>query len=135
MLVAGTDGLFAAIFLQILVVPVAPALGILVFIGAFIPLIGAPTAMILAMIVALAAKGIVTAAIVGLGIALIGQIEGHILQPLIMGHQVSLHPVVVGIGVMVGTFTAGLLGAIIAIPIISVIWSIFSELYVPRERA
>ena len=105
------------------------------FIGAFIPLIGAPTAMILAMIVALAAKGIVTAAIVGLGIALIGQIEGHILQPLIMGHQVSLHPVVVGIGVMVGTFTAGLLGAIIAIPIISVIWSIFSELYVPRERA
>lgn len=135
MLVAGTDGLFAAIFLQILGVPVAPALGILVFIGAFIPLIGAPTAMILAMIVALAAKGIVTAAIVGLGIALIGQIEGHILQPLIMGHQVSLHPVVVGIGVMVGTFTAGLLGAIIAIPIISVIWSIFSELYVPRERA
>ena len=132
---AGTDGLFAAIFLQILGVPVAPALGILVFIGAFIPLIGAPTAMILAMIVALAAKGIVTAAIVGLGIALIGQIEGHILQPLIMGHQVSLHPVVVGIGVMVGTFTAGLLGAIIAIPIISVIWSIFSELYVPRERA
>ena len=121
--------------LWILGVPVAPALGILVFIGAFIPLIGAPTAMILAMIVALAAKGIVTAAIVGLGIALIGQIEGHILQPLIMGHQVSLHPVVVGIGVMVGTFTAGLLGAIIAIPIISVIWSIFSELYVPRERA
>ena len=134
MLVAGTDGLFAGIFLQCIGVPAAPALGILVFIGAFIPLIGAPTAMILAMIVAFAAKGIITAAIVGLGIALIGQIEGHILQPLIMGHQVSLHPVVVGIGVMVGTFTAGLLGAIIAIPIISVAWAIFSELYTPRER-
>ena len=135
MLVAGTDGLFAGIFLQCIGVPVAPALGILVFIGAFIPLIGAPTAMILAMIVALAAKGIITAAIVGLGIALIGQIEGHILQPLIMGHQVSLHPVVVGVGVMVGTFTAGLLGAIIAIPIIAVAWAIFAELYTPRERS
>ena len=46
-----------------------------------------------------------------------------------MGKQVSLHPVVVGVGVTVGTLTAGLLGAVIAIPIIGVIWSVFSELY------
>lgn len=131
MIVAGTDGLFAAIFLQILGVPVAPALGILVFIGAFIPLIGAPAAMIIAMLVALASAGLFKAALVGVGIALIGQFEGHILQPLIMGHQVSLHPVVVGIGIAIGTFTAGLLGAIIAIPCIGVLWAIFSELYTP----
>lgn len=131
MIVAGTDGLFAAIFLQILGVPVAPALGVLVFIGAFIPLIGAPAAMVIAMLVALASAGLLKAALVGVGIALIGQFEGHILQPLIMGHQVSLHPVVVGIGVAIGTFTAGLLGAIIAIPCIGVLWAIFSELYTP----
>lgn len=129
MIVAATDGLLAGIFLQILGVPVAPALGVLVFIGAFIPLIGAPAAMIIAMIVAAASGGLMQAAIVGLGIAGIGQLEGHVLQPLIMGKQVSLHPVVVGVGVTVGTLTAGLLGAVIAIPIIGVIWSVFSELY------
>lgn len=131
MIIAATDGILAGVFLQLLGVPVAPALGVLVFIGAFIPLIGAPTAMVVAMVVALAADGILKAAIVGLGIAAIGQLEGHILQPLIMGHQVSLHPVVVGVGVAVGTFTAGLLGAVIAIPIIGVIWAVFAELHEP----
>ena len=60
---------------------------------------------------------------------MIGQFEGHILQPFIMGKQVALSPVVVGIGVMAGTLVAGLLGAIIAIPIIAVIWAVFSSLY------
>lgn len=131
MIIAATDGILAGVFLQLLGVPVAPALGVLVFIGAFIPLIGAPAAMVVAMVVALAADGLLKAAIVGLGIAAIGQLEGHILQPLIMGHQVSLHPVVVGVGVAVGTFTAGLLGAVIAIPVIGVIWAVFAELHEP----
>ncbi|MDN6795116.1 MAG: AI-2E family transporter, partial [Propionibacterium sp.] len=131
MIIAATDGVLAGVFLQLLHVPVAPALGVLVFIGAFIPLIGAPAAMVVAMVVALAADGLLKAAIVGLGIAAIGQLEGHVLQPLIMGHQVSLHPVVVGVGVAVGTFTAGLLGAVIAIPIIGVIWAVFAELHEP----
>ena len=100
------------------------------FIGAFIPLLGAPAAMAVAMIVALASKGFLTMIIVCLGVAGIGQIEGHILQPLIMGKQVSLHPVVVIIGVAVGTYSAGLLGAIIAVPLISVAWSVYSELHV-----
>ncbi len=133
MLVAGTDGLLAGIYLSILHVPVAPALGILVFIGAFIPLVGAPVAMVVAMVVAFASGGLVQAALVGLGIAGIGQLEGHVFQPLIMGRQVSLHPVVVIVGVAIGTFTAGLLGAVIAIPIIAVIWSIFSTLYEPDD--
>ena len=129
MIVAGTNGIIATVFLLIVGVPLAPALGVLVFIGAFIPLIGAPAAMVIAMIVALATNGIWQAALVGIGIALIGQIEGHVLEPLIMGKQVSLHPVVVGIGVTMGTFLAGLLGAIIAIPIIAVVWAVFSALY------
>lgn len=129
MIVAGTDGVLAALFLWIIGVPVAPALGVLVFIGAFIPLFGAPLAMLVAMVVALATAGIFKAALVGVGIALIGQLEGHVLQPLIMSHQVSLHPVVVGLGVAIGTLTAGLVGAIIAIPVIGVIWAVFGELH------
>ena len=129
-LVAATDGIMAGIFLQLIGIPLAAPLGVLVFIGAFIPLLGAPAAMAVAMIVALASKGFLTMIIVCLGVAGIGQIEGNILQPLIMGKQVSLHPVVVIIGVAVGTYSAGLLGAIIAVPLISVAWSVYSELHV-----
>ncbi|MDO4243449.1 MAG: AI-2E family transporter [Actinomyces sp.] len=129
-ILALTDGIMAGVFLQIVGVPLAAPLAVLVFIGAFIPIIGAPAAMLIAMMVALASDGVVTMIVVCLGVAGIGQIEGHILQPLIMGRQVSLHPVVVIIGVAVGTYSAGLLGAIVAVPLISVAWSVYSELHV-----
>lgn len=129
-IVALTDAIMAGVFLQIVGVPLAAPLAVLVFIGAFIPIIGAPAAMLVAMMVALASDGFVTMVVVCLGVAGIGQIEGHILQPLIMGRQVSLHPVVVIIGVAVGTYAAGLLGAIVAVPLISVVWSVYSELHV-----
>ena len=91
-IIAFVDGVLAFVLLTILGVPLAAPLAVLVFIGAFIPLIGAPLAMIIAAVVALAATGFVTALIVTIGIALIGQLEGHVLQPLIMGKQVALHP-------------------------------------------
>jgi len=127
-LVAVSDGILAAIALLILHVPLAVPLAVLVFVGAFIPLIGAPLAMVIAMVVALAANGPLTALIVGLVIAGIGQIEGHVLQPLIMGKQVSLHPVAVAIAVAGGTLIAGILGAVIAVPLVAVAWSVFSRL-------
>lgn len=128
-IVAATNALLAGIFLQIVGVPMAAPLAVLVFIGAFIPMVGAPTAMIIAMIVALASQGVLSMVIVGIGVAGIGQIEGHILQPLIMGRQVSLHPVVVGVAVAVGTYSSGLLGAVVAVPLVSVVWSVYSELH------
>lgn len=130
-IIALADGLMAYTLLAITKVPLAAPLSVLVFIGAFIPLIGAPLAMVIATIVALAAKGWVVALVIMLGIALIGQIEGHILQPLVMGKQVSLHPVVVALGVTAGTFLGGLLGAIVAIPLLAVIWSVFATLHTP----
>lgn len=129
-IVALTDAVMAGIFLQVAGIPLAAPLAVLVFIGAFIPIIGAPGAMVIAMIVALASKGVVTMIVVGVGVAAIGQIEGHILQPLIMGKQVSIHPVVVIVAVALGTFSAGLLGAIVAVPLVSVLWSVYSELHV-----
>ncbi|WP_258369487.1 AI-2E family transporter [Georgenia satyanarayanai] len=130
-IIATADGALAFILLAIVGVPLAAPLAVLVFIGAFIPLIGAPAAMVIAAVVALAAGGIVDALVVTIGIALIGQIEGHLLQPLVMGRQVSLHPVVVALGVTAGTFLAGLLGAIIAIPLLAVVWAVYSALHVP----
>ena len=127
-IIAITDGLLAGIFLSILGVPLAAPLAVLVFIGAFIPLVGAPAAMVIAMVVALAVDGVVKAAIVGIGIALIGQFEGHVLQPLVMGKQVSLHPIVVAISVTAGTLLAGILGAVIAVPLVAVFWAVFSRL-------
>lgn len=127
-LVALADGILAAIFLTVLGVPLAAPLAVLVFIGAFIPLIGAPAAMVVAMIVALATQGPIIAIVVGIGIALIGQLEGHVLQPLIMGKQVSLHPVAVALSVTSGTLVAGILGAVIIMPIVAVIWAVYAKL-------
>ena len=127
-IIAVTDGALAFILLSILRVPLSAPLAVLVFIGAFIPLIGAPLAMVIAMIVALAANGLLSAAIVGIGIALIGQFEGHILQPIVMGKQVSIHPVVIALAVTAGTLTAGILGAVIAVPLVAVCWAIFARL-------
>ena len=127
-IIALTDAVFAGVALAILGVPLAAPLAVLVFIGAFIPLIGAPLAMIVAMIVALAANGLLNAVLVGLAIALIGQFEGHVLQPLVMGRQVSLHPVVVALSVTAGTLLGGIIGAIVAVPVVAVAWAVYAKL-------
>jgi predicted PurR-regulated permease PerM len=84
--------------------------------------------MTVAIVVALAAKGPWWALAVVALIALIGQIEGHLLQPLIMAKQVRLHPVVVAVTVVVGALTAGLVGAIVAVPVVAVCWAVFARL-------
>jgi len=127
-IIAVTDGILAFVLLMVLGVPLAAPLAVLVFIGAFIPLIGAPAAMLIAMIVALAANGFWSAVVVGVGIALIGQFEGHVLQPLVMGKQVAIHPVVVALAVAGGTLTAGILGAVVSVPLVAVAWAVFSRL-------
>jgi predicted PurR-regulated permease PerM len=127
-IIAAADGVLAFIALALLKVPLAAPLAVLVLIGAFIPLVGAPAAMIIAMVVALAANGPIDALLVGVAIALIGQLEGHILQPLVMGRQVSLHPVVIALVVTAGTITAGILGAVISVPLVAVAWAVFTKL-------
>ncbi|USR78877.1 AI-2E family transporter [Arcanobacterium pinnipediorum] len=131
-IIAVTNGGLSFIFLWFLDLPLAAPLAVLVMLGTFIPLVGAPTAMLVAMFVGLASDGLTMFIIVGLGIAGIGQIEGHLLQPLIMGKKVSVHPVVVAIGVAAGGFSAGLIGAVIAIPLVAIFWSVFKTLRVPE---
>lgn len=124
LIVAVSNAILVCILLLILGVPLALPLALLVFFGTFIPLIGAPIAMIIAAVVALAAKGPVIAIIVLVGIFLLGQFEGNVLHPLVMSKAVNLHPLVVALSVASGTLLAGLLGAVLAVPIVSVAYGV-----------
>lgn len=123
-LVAGTNAVLVGLALFALGVPLALPLALLEFFAAFIPLIGSPIALAVAAVVALAAKGPIVAAVVLVLIVVIGQIEGHLLHPLVMGWAVRLHPVVVALSVIGGAIAAGVLGAVVAVPLVSVLWSV-----------
>ncbi|MCC3297319.1 AI-2E family transporter [Arthrobacter caoxuetaonis] len=102
-------------------VPLALPLSVLVFLGSFIPLIGAVITGSIAVLLALVANGWLNAVIM-LGIVLlIQQVESHILQPLIMGRAVSLHPLAVILAVTGGTLVAGIAGALFAVPLMAIV--------------
>ena len=127
-LVAVSNATFVGIALHLLKVPLALPLSLLVLLGAFVPLIGAPIAMWIATLVALAGRGPLTALAVLVLIVVIGQIEGHVLHPLIMSRAVKLHPVVVAVSVASGTVLAGIIGAVVAVPMVAVAWATFAQL-------
>jgi predicted PurR-regulated permease PerM len=115
-LVALVDALGIGTGLAIMGIPLALPLASLVFLGAFIPLVGAVIAGFLAVIVALIAKGWIFALItLGLIIA-VQQLEGHVLQPLVMGRAVSIHPLAVVLAIAGGGVLAGIVGALLAVP-------------------
>ncbi|MFF0433695.1 AI-2E family transporter [Streptomyces sp. NPDC004327] len=136
-LVAATNALLVGIALWVLGVPLAVPLALLEFVAAFVPLFGSPVALAVAAVVALASKGPLVAAIVIVLIVVIGQIEGHLLHPLVMSWAVRLHPLVVAISVVAGTIAAGIVGAVVAVPMVSVVWSAYTALRDARaaERA
>ncbi|MFE2724273.1 AI-2E family transporter [Kitasatospora sp. NPDC059327] len=129
--VAASNAIMVGIALFLLGVPLALPLTVLEFLASFVPLVGSPVAMLVASLVALAAKGPVTAIVVLLLIVVIGQIEGHLLHPLVMSRAVSLHPVVVAVAVLAGSIAAGVIGAVVAVPAVSVVWSVYAELRRP----
>ncbi len=105
----------------ILQVPLALQLGVLVFLGSFIPILGALITGAIAVLLALVAHGWIVALIM-LGIVLlVQQVESHILQPLIMGRAVSLHPLAVVLAVAGGSMLFGIAGALFAVPVMAVV--------------
>jgi len=115
-LVALVDALGIGVGLAIMGVPLALPLASLVFLGAFVPLVGAVLTGLLAVVVALIAKGWVFALItLGLIIA-VQQLEGHVLQPLVMGRAVSIHPLAIVLVIAGGAVLAGIVGALLAVP-------------------
>jgi predicted PurR-regulated permease PerM len=118
-LVALVDAAGIGTGLAIMGVPLALPLASLVFLGAFIPLVGAVITGFLAVIVALIAKGWIYALItLGLIIA-VQQLEGHVLQPLVMGRAVSIHPLAIVLAIAGGGVLAGIVGALLAVPTVA----------------
>ncbi len=131
-IVAASNAVLVGIALLVLRVPLVLPLVALEFFATLIPLIGSPIAMVIAAVVALAARGPVTAVIVLGLIVVIGQIEGHVLHPLVMSWAVRIHPVVVALSVIAGGILAGVIGAVVAVPLVSVVWAVVCELREPR---
>ncbi|MET9966046.1 AI-2E family transporter [Streptomyces sp. NPDC006356] len=128
LLVAGTNAVLVGIALFALGVPLAVPLALLEFVAAFIPLIGSPIALAVAAVVALATKGPLIALLVVALVVIIGQIEGHLLHPIVMSWAVRLHPVVVALAVVGGAVAAGAIGAVVAVPLVAVTWSVYQAL-------
>jgi putative heme transporter len=120
-LVAFIDAVGIGIGLVILRVDVAFALAALVFLGAFIPIVGATLSGTVAVLVALVTRGPVVALLVIAVVIGVQQLEGHVLQPLIMGRAVSVHPLAVIIAIATGLVLAGIVGALVAVPILAVL--------------
>ncbi|WP_435848172.1 AI-2E family transporter [Streptomyces griseoluteus] len=130
-IVAATNAILVGIVLFVLRVPLALPLTLLEFFAAFVPLVGSPVALGVATVVALAGRGPLTAAAVLVLIVVIGQLEGHVLHPLVMGWAVRLHPLVVAVSVIAGSIVAGVIGAVVAVPFVSVAWAVLSALRAP----
>ena len=119
--VAAVDSVFITAGAFLLGLPLLIPMGLIIFFGSFIPIIGAVISASIAVLVALVVKGPV-AALTMLGIILlVQQIEGHVLQPVLMSKAVALHPLAVILGVGLGSFLLGIVGALFAVPFLAVV--------------
>lgn len=120
-LVASIDALGIGLGAFFLGLPLVLPIAVLVFLGSFIPVVGAVVTGALAVFIALVFKGWVFALIMLGVVLLVQQIEGHILQPLIMGSAVKVHPLAVVLAVAAGSLLAGIPGALFAVPFVAVL--------------
>ncbi|WP_370635417.1 AI-2E family transporter [Cellulomonas sp. C5510] len=121
-IVAAVDAVGIGVGLLVVGVPLAIPLAVLVFLLAFIPLVGATLAGVLAALVTLVANGWVDALIVVAIVVVVNQLEGDLLQPVVMGRSLRLHPLVILVALTIGTVVAGITGAVLAVPVAASIW-------------
>jgi len=127
-IVAAIDAVGIGVALAVIDVPFALPLGLLVFVASAVPYVGATVSGTVAVLVALAANGPVDALLVLAAVIAVQQLEGNLLEPLIVGRQVRLHPVAVVTAVFGGSLTAGLAGAVIAVPLVAVVYRVYRVL-------
>ncbi|MGV8876115.1 MAG: AI-2E family transporter [Rhodoglobus sp.] len=130
-IIATVDAVGIGVGLLVLQVPLALPLAVIVFLGAFVPLVGATVAGVLAALVALVTNGWVVALIVLGIVVLVNQLEGNLLQPIVMAHSLSIHPLVILVALTAGTVLGGIVGAVLSVPIAAVGWSIIKTWSVP----
>ena len=139
--VAFVDAVGIGLGAAILGVPLALPLAVLVFLFSFIPIVGATLSGLIAVLIALVAKGPGTALILLVIVLGVQQLEGHVLQPLLLGRAVKVHPLAIVFGIATGTLLAGIIGALLAVPIVAVIATVSGYLsggeteLVPTEPA
>ncbi|SHN45730.1 AI-2E family transporter [Cryptosporangium aurantiacum] len=131
--VAFVDAVGIGIGLAVLKVPLTLPLSALVFLGAFIPVIGATLSGAVAVAVALVTQGPAAALIILAVVIGVQQLEGHVLQPLIMGRAVALHPLAVILAIAIGITVAGIVGGLVAVPVLAVLNTAIRYLVVRPE--
>ncbi len=131
-IIAAVDALGIAIVALVLGLPLVVPLAVLVFMGAFIPVVGATISGIAAVAVALVSEGPVQALIMLAGVIGVQQLEGHVLQPFLMGRLVRVHPLAVVVVIAIGGLVAGLFGALIAVPLTAIVNAVAT--YLAGER-
>jgi predicted PurR-regulated permease PerM len=119
--VAVVDAVGIGVGLWIVGVPLVVPLAALVFLGAFIPIVGAVIAGTVAVLIALVANGFVQALIVLAIVIAVMQLEGHVLQPWLLGRAVRLHPLAVVLAITAGLVAGGIPGALLAVPLLAVL--------------
>jgi predicted PurR-regulated permease PerM len=118
-LVALIDAVGIGLGALILGIPLAVPLAVLVFLASFIPFVGAIATGAIAVLVALVDQGPGSALVMLIIVLAVQQLESHVLQPLLLGHAVSLHPVAVLLSVAAGSLAAGVVGALFAVPLVA----------------
>jgi predicted PurR-regulated permease PerM len=119
-IVAMIDAVCIGVGLYFLRVPMAVPLAVIIFLAAFVPLVGAVASGAVAMVVALVTRGPFTMLMVLIVVLAVQQIEGHVLQPFILGRAVRVHPLAVVLSVACGSFIGGIGGAVVAVPLVAV---------------
>ncbi|WP_128433437.1 AI-2E family transporter [Streptomyces cyaneus] len=135
MLVALIDAVFIGIGIYFLDVPMAVPLAVFIFLFSFIPLVGAVASGALAVVVALVTQGVFTAVMTLAVVLAVQQIEGHVLQPFILGRAVRVHPLAVVLSVAAGGMVAGIGGAVVAVPLVAVSNTIVGYLRAYSQQA
>jgi predicted PurR-regulated permease PerM len=118
-IIALADAIGIMIVALVLKVPFATAIGVLVFLGAFIPMVGATISGSVAVLVALVAHGPFIALLMFGGVILVQQVEAHVLQPFLTGRFVSVHPLGVIVAIGMGVLVGGVAGALLAVPLVA----------------
>ncbi|MGY1847420.1 AI-2E family transporter [Blastococcus sp. SYSU DS1021] len=127
-IVALIDAVGIGAALLVLGVPLWASLTLLTFIGAFVPLFGATVSGAVAVLVTLVTNGFADAVIVLIAVLVVQQVEGNILQPIIVGRTLRLHPAVILVAVTAGTMLWGLPGALLAVPLVAVAYRVLGYL-------
>jgi putative heme transporter len=127
-IVAAVDSVGIMIVAAALQVPFVAAIGVLVFLSSFVPLVGATVAGAVAVLVALVSQGPVTALLMLGGVILVQQLEAHGLQPFLLGRWVRVHPLGVILAVATGIVLGGVAGALVAVPLVAALNAVANHL-------